>query len=67
VLAGLDLRAHRGEVLALLGPDGAGKTTTIEILEVRRASPEDTYMALVHRHEPGDMTAAPVEFEEVAG
>ncbi|WP_307816489.1 ABC transporter ATP-binding protein [Nocardioides limicola] len=33
VLDGVDLTAHRGEVLALLGPNGAGKTTTIEILE----------------------------------
>jgi ABC-2 type transport system ATP-binding protein len=33
VLHGVDIRAHRGEVLALLGPNGAGKTTTIEILE----------------------------------
>lgn len=36
VLHGVDLRAHRGEVLALLGPNGAGKTTTIEILEAFR-------------------------------
>ena len=33
VLHGLDIRANRGEVLALLGPNGTGKTTTIEILE----------------------------------
>ncbi len=35
-------------------------------LEVRRASLEDTYMALVHRHETGDTAEALVEFEEVA-
>jgi ABC-2 type transport system ATP-binding protein len=33
VLTGIDITAHRGEVIALLGPNGAGKTTTIEILE----------------------------------
>ncbi|GAA1947393.1 ABC transporter ATP-binding protein [Amycolatopsis minnesotensis] len=33
VLHGVDVHAHRGEVLGLLGPNGAGKTTTIEILE----------------------------------
>jgi len=30
---GLDLEAHRGEVLVLLGPNGAGKTSSIEALE----------------------------------
>jgi ABC-2 type transport system ATP-binding protein len=33
VLAGGTFEAKRGEVLALLGPHGAGKTTMIEILE----------------------------------
>src|SRR5688572_11059621 len=33
VLAGVTFSAQRGEVLALLGPNGSGKTTTIEILE----------------------------------
>ncbi len=33
VVRGIDLDVHRGEVLALLGPNAAGKTTTIEILE----------------------------------
>ncbi|PNS09133.1 ABC transporter ATP-binding protein [Solilutibacter silvestris] len=31
-LAGLDLDIHRGEVLALLGANGAGKTTAISLL-----------------------------------
>src|SRR3954454_13061396 len=30
---GLDLEVRRGEVLAFLGPNGSGKTTTVEILE----------------------------------
>jgi len=29
---GLDLRIRRGEIFGLLGPDGAGKTTTIRLL-----------------------------------
>jgi ABC-2 type transport system ATP-binding protein len=32
VLAGIDLRVHRGTVFSLLGPNGAGKTTTVRIL-----------------------------------
>lgn len=32
VLMGMELEAHEGEVLALLGPNGVGKTTTIEVL-----------------------------------
>ncbi|MEN8040968.1 MAG: ABC transporter ATP-binding protein [Actinomycetota bacterium] len=30
---GIDIAAHRGEVLGILGPNGAGKTTTLEIIE----------------------------------
>jgi ABC-2 type transport system ATP-binding protein len=29
---GLNLRVHKGEIFGLLGPDGAGKTTTIRML-----------------------------------
>jgi ATPase subunit of ABC transporter with duplicated ATPase domains len=31
-LAGLDLVAHRGQVVALLGPNGAGKTTFVRTI-----------------------------------
>ncbi len=31
-ISGLDLRVEQGELFALVGPDGAGKTTTIRIL-----------------------------------
>jgi len=30
--AGLDLRVERGEVVGYLGPDGAGKSTSIRLL-----------------------------------
>ncbi|WP_291333313.1 ABC transporter ATP-binding protein [Desulfovibrio sp.] len=32
VLSGVDLKLHRGEVCALLGPNGVGKTTLLRIL-----------------------------------
>ena len=35
---GIDLDVRRGEILALLGPVGAGKTSTIEVLEGFRAA-----------------------------
>src|SRR5580693_8549098 len=31
-LNGVDFRVHAGEVVALLGPDGAGKTTAVKLL-----------------------------------
>ena len=37
VLHGIDFDIRTGEVVALLGPNGTGKTTTIEILEGFRA------------------------------
>ncbi|WP_241969247.1 ABC transporter ATP-binding protein [Microcella putealis] len=37
VLDGINLEIHRGEVVALLGANGAGKTTSIEILEGLRS------------------------------
>jgi ABC-2 type transport system permease protein len=32
-VAGIDLEVRRGEIFAFLGPNGSGKTTTVEILE----------------------------------
>src|SRR5690242_10782635 len=32
VLDGIDLKVSRGSVFALLGPNGSGKTTTVQIL-----------------------------------
>jgi ABC-type multidrug transport system ATPase subunit len=32
-IAGINLRVARGEIFAFLGPNGAGRTTTVEILE----------------------------------
>ena len=32
-VAGIDLEVRRGEIFACLGPNGAGTTTTVEILE----------------------------------
>ncbi|GAC67271.1 ATP-binding cassette domain-containing protein [Gordonia soli] len=40
VLDGLDLRVESGEVFALLGPNGSGKTTTVNILSTLM-SPDD--------------------------
>jgi ABC-2 type transport system ATP-binding protein len=48
------------ELLAQYGDD-------ITNLEVRRASLEDTYMAMIHRRESGGPPRAAAEFEEVAG
>jgi ABC-2 type transport system ATP-binding protein len=46
VLRGLDLEVCRGEVLCVLGPNGTGKTTTLEILEGFRAADAGTVRVL---------------------
>ncbi|MDO8147064.1 ABC transporter ATP-binding protein [Isoptericola sp. b515] len=45
-LAGVDLHVDRGELVALLGPNGSGKTTTIEILEGFRTPDSGTVRVL---------------------
>jgi ABC-2 type transport system ATP-binding protein len=49
-VSGLDLAVGTGEVFALLGPKGAGKTTTVEILEGYRQ--RDAGEATVLGHDP---------------
>ncbi|MEJ3654741.1 ATP-binding cassette domain-containing protein [Actinomycetes bacterium KLBMP 9759] len=50
VLDGLSLRVRPGTVYALLGPDGAGKTTTVEILTT--LAPRDGGSVRVAGHDP---------------
>ncbi|MFN2388180.1 MAG: ABC transporter ATP-binding protein [Actinomycetota bacterium] len=50
-VAGVDLDIERGEIYALLGPKGAGKTTTIEILEGYRERTSGDVRVL--GHDPG--------------
>jgi ABC-2 type transport system ATP-binding protein len=45
-VGGLDLKARRGSVTAVLGPKGAGKTTTVEICEGYRRADEGTVRVL---------------------
>ena len=47
-VAGIDFEVRRGEVFAFLGPDGAGKTTTVEILEGFRQRTEGQVCVLGH-------------------
>ncbi|MGH3697727.1 MAG: ABC transporter ATP-binding protein [Pseudonocardiaceae bacterium] len=60
VHASSDATAFVRELFAQYGDEVAD-------LEVRRASLEDTYLAMVHRQESGETSAAVAEFEEVAG
>lgn len=46
VLSGVDLDAWPGEVLCLLGPNGSGKTTTLEILQGFRRRDEGAVSVL---------------------
>ena len=47
-VAGIDLEVLRGEIFAFLGPDGAGKTTTVEILEGFQQRTEGQVRVLGH-------------------
>jgi len=38
---GIDLEVHRGEIFAFLGPNGAGRTTTVDILEATQIDGHD--------------------------
>ncbi|MGH9054906.1 MAG: ABC transporter ATP-binding protein [Acidimicrobiales bacterium] len=52
---GLDLRAEAGEVVALLGRNGAGKTSTVEALEgYRRPSAGSVRVLGLDAHAPAD-------------
>lgn len=53
---GIDLRVEPGEVYALLGHNGAGKSTTVEILEGHRARTSGEVSVL--GHDPGRGGAA---------
>src|SRR6201984_1313084 len=51
---GSDFDVEPGEVFGLLGPDGAGKTTTVEILEGLR--PRSAGEVSVLGYDPGEQT-----------
>ncbi len=62
VLKGIDLRVERGTMLALLGPNGSGKTTTVRILSTLLNFDGGT--VLVEGH---DVTADPDQVRRVIG
>src|SRR5206468_2894612 len=51
---GIDFDVNRGEVFSLLGPDGAGRGTTLEILEGRREPTAGEPRVLGHDVRAGD-------------
>ena len=61
-LEGLDLRVERGELYGLLGPNGSGKTTTLEILTGQRTPTEGRARVL-----GVDPIAEPVEVRRAVG
>ncbi|AXK37570.1 ATP-binding cassette domain-containing protein [Streptomyces armeniacus] len=62
VLDGVDLRVPEGTVFALLGPDGAGKTTTVRILSTLTAADEGEAQIAGH-----DLAREPADVREAIG
>jgi ABC-2 type transport system ATP-binding protein len=60
VLDGVDLTVARGSVFALLGPNGSGKTTTVQILSTLRRADSGTARVMGHdvRTEPAAVRAS---------
>ena len=61
-LDGLDLQVERGELYGLLGPNGSGKTTTIEILTGQRTPTSGTASVLGY-----DPVSDPIAVRESVG
>jgi ABC-2 type transport system ATP-binding protein len=61
-LSGLSLSVSEGELFALLGPNGSGKTTTIEILTGQRTPTSGSASVLGH-----DPVADPMTVREATG
>lgn len=56
ILTGLDLQVRHGEIFGILGPNGTGKTTTVEIVQGLRR--RDGGTVRVHGHDPERERAA---------
>ena len=61
-LSGLDLTVEDGELFGLLGPNGSGKTTTIEILTGQLRPTDGTATVLGH-----DPVAEPLAVRRAVG
>lgn len=58
-LDGIDFKIHEGEIFGFLGPSGAGKTTTINILTGQLAS--DSGKAMLLNHDVSKLTQSDLE------